>query len=306
MSKAKSRNKSSRPSPSRSAAPAHYAPITVSGRWIASALALIFIGAAVCVWGALCLMFWLGSWQLLYHPSATVRRTPASAGLAFDPVAFAASDTGVPQLHGWWIPASSGSRFTAIYFHGADGNLGDTIDGLAQLHSAGLNILAFDYRGYGQSQFIHPSEARWREDADSALQYLTGTRHVAASSIILVGSGLGANLALEIAAAHPELAGVVLDQPLPSPMDAIFRDPRVRLVPAHLLVHDRWDAPATALRIPSLWLVVNNAQTGPATLVSSRVTSPKMVVFLSNDGKQVSESAAALSRWLDSLPQNRK
>ena len=65
--------------------------------------------------------------------------------------------------------------------------------------TAGLNVFAFDYRGYGQSHFAHPSETRWREDAESALSYLTGTRHIPANAIILVGKDLGANLALEVA-----------------------------------------------------------------------------------------------------------
>jgi len=47
-----------------------------------------------------------------------------------------------------------------------------------------------DYRGYGQSKFARPSEARWREDAESALRYLTATRHIAANSIVLVGRDL--------------------------------------------------------------------------------------------------------------------
>ena len=73
--------------------------------------------------------------------------------------------------------------------------------------------MIFDYRGYGQSLFSHPSEARWRQDAEWALEYLTATRHVPAGAIVVDGSALGANLALEIAAAHPQLAGAVLQSP---------------------------------------------------------------------------------------------
>jgi pimeloyl-ACP methyl ester carboxylesterase len=135
--------------------------------------------------------------------------------------------------------------------------VGDAVEAVAGLHTVGVNVLAFDYRGYGQSQFVRPSEAHWKEDAEWALQYLTGTRHVAASTIVLDGRDLGANLALEIAAAHPELAGVIVRDPLPEPMDSIFADPRAKLVPAHWLIKDRFDtdAPANALRIPSLWLL---------------------------------------------------
>jgi pimeloyl-ACP methyl ester carboxylesterase len=182
---------------------------------MAGAVATVLLAATLCVWGALCLTFWQGSWQLLYHPATAVARTPANVGLPFEAVDFAAAESGKPQLQGWWIPsASSGSRFTAIYLHGADGNIGGTVDALIPLHAAGVNILDFDYRGYGTSQFIHPSEESWREDAESAIEYLRDTRHIPTSSLILTGRGLGANLALEMAAAHPEIAGVVLDNPL--------------------------------------------------------------------------------------------
>src|SRR5277367_6733550 len=62
-------------------------PPVVSGRWLLAALCATLAGAAVCCWLALCLLFWQGSWQLLYHPAAAVTRTPASEGMAFDPVA---------------------------------------------------------------------------------------------------------------------------------------------------------------------------------------------------------------------------
>jgi len=165
---------------------------TVSARWLAMAAGLAVLGAAVCAWGALCLLFWQGSWQLLYHPVAAVTRTPASVGLAFDAVGFATTEAGETRLKGWWIPAGADARYTVLYLHGQDGNLGDTVDELATLHAAGVNVLAFDYRGYGQSQFARPSEARWREDAEWALHYLTGTRQAAAGSVVVMGSKPGA------------------------------------------------------------------------------------------------------------------
>ena len=198
-------------------------------------------GALFCAWATLCILFWQGSWQLLYHPASAVPRTPASVNLPFDSVGFATNAAGEPQLRGWWIPASPQAHFTAIYLHGADGNLGDTVEALARLHDAGLNVLAFDYRGYGQSHFAHPSETRWREDADSAIAYLTGTRHIPGNAIILVGKDLGANLALESPQRIRDLAGVVLEQPLESPTAGHFqRSTRAALFRRIWLVSDRW------------------------------------------------------------------
>ena len=261
--------------------------------------------ATLCVWGALCLMFWLGSWQLLYHPKSAVAQTPANAGLAFDPVEFAPTDAGRPQLHGWWIAGGPERPLTAIYLHGANGNIGDAVDALIPLHEAGLNLLVFDYRGYGASAFSRPSERHWREDAEAAIRYLEDTRHIPPQSIALIGSGLGADLACEVGAAHPELAGVVLDSPMIAPEDAVFRDSRARLVPAHLLERDRWDwtDSATRLRIPSLWLVRTSAPkliSGGLDEAYQRAGSRKTRVWVSElDHSTIYRRA--LTRWLDDL-----
>ncbi len=268
------------------------------------AVSIAIAAAGLCAWGTLCLLFWQGSWQLLYHPTSAVTRTPASVGLTFDSVGFAASEAGEPRLKGWWIAGSPGSQFTTIYLHGADGNLGDTVDALVQLHNAGLNVFAFDYRGYGQSKFERPSESRLREDTESAIDYLTNTRHVPAGSLVLFGKGLGANLALEMAAAHPELAGVVVEDPLAAPTNAIFSDPRAGLVPAHLLMRDRWDsnAAATSLRIPSLWIyltdAINRAQQKNQEAYRL-VTARKEQIWL--DESRDKEYETTLTRWLNDL-----
>jgi uncharacterized protein len=281
-------------------------PSTVSGRWLLIALGITLVAAIFCAWASLALLFWQGSWQLLYHPTATVARTPASVGVPFEPVGFAATETGLLRLQGWWIPAAPNARFsryTVLFLHGQNGNLGDQVDALARLHSVGMNILAFDYRGYGQSLFERPSKPHWRQDVEWALGYLTQTRHIDPRTIVLYGNQLGANLALEVAAAHPELGGVVLESPLEDPMSAIFNDPRSRLLPAHVLVRDHFDldAAAAALRIPSLWLSQAKANDGADTADTlpafGKVSAPKQAAK-SNSSMDFDD---ALMRWLDGL-----
>jgi pimeloyl-ACP methyl ester carboxylesterase len=291
--------------------PAAPEPAKVSGRWLLGAVALTIGAAVFCAWCALCLLFWQGSWQLLYHPESVVRRWPSTAGLALDTVGFAATDAGTPRLAGWWIPAAPDapfSRLTVLFLHGQDGNMGDTVDAFARLHGAGVNVLAFDYQGYGQSQFVRPSEAHWRQDAEWAIEYLTGTRHVAPGAIVLDGTGLGANLALEEAAAHPELAGVIVERPLPDPMSAIFSDARARMVPARLLVRDRYDLNAAAanVRVPALWFAWD--ERSKAGIVPrepeayGRIADRKMLVWLSPQNNIDMQIVDALTRWLDELP----
>ncbi len=291
--------------PAKSSAAETSQPTQVPGRWLLFAVVGTLAAAALCAWGALCLLFWQGSWQLLYHPSSTIVRTPAAAGLAFDPIDFAVTASGLPRLGGWWIPAARDARFsryTVLYLHGQNGNLGNAVDRLAQLHAVGVNIFAFDYRGYGRSQFSHPSEQHWLEDTGWALQYLTATRHVPPASIVLDGSDLGADLALEFAAAHPQLAGVVAESPIQDATSTVLQDDRARLVPARLLVRDRYDisSAAAALRIPSLWFLPAGSHAPLSPGILQKVSARRMVVWLPSSPHNTLFSDE-LSRWLGDL-----
>jgi acetyl esterase/lipase len=208
-------------------------PLT-SSRWIIGALAGTLLFAALCVYITFCLLFWQGQWQLVFQPSRTLTTTPASVGLPFDNVQFDATETGVLQLSGWWIPAVRPTANTLLLLHGSSGSLSDTVPRLQVLHRLGVNVFAFDYRGFGKSINMHPSEKSTYEDAGAAFRYLTETRHIAPSSIILDGVGIGAAIAAETAR----------------------RQRRTRLLPIRLLFHDRFDAAQTLahLKMPTLML----------------------------------------------------
>lgn len=278
----------------------------VSLGWLLKAAVAVLLAAVAFGWLALCLLYWQGSWQLLYHPTTAINRTPASVGLAYEPVHFAATETGETQLTGWWLPNSNAAR-TVLYLHGADGNLGDTVDNLAALHSAGLAVFAVDYRGYGQSIPARPTEKQLRQDAEWALTWLTLTRSIPAKSIVIYGSNLGANVAAELASDHNELAGVILDQPQQNAMAPVFNDSRSHLVPAHWLVKDRYDltAAARSLKIPSLWLLDANRPDAslPGAKPSAYAQTPeqKAEVWLKAPISADPHYSQAIQRWLDDL-----
>ena len=221
------------------------------------ALLVALGGAALCAYGALCLLFYQGQWQFVLHPSGVTTITPASKGEKFDDVAFDYTETGKARLDGWWIPAETDARWSAstiLYLHGASGSLSDCVDDLATLHSLGINVFAFDYRGYGRSSGPTPREKRMREDAEAAWSYLTETRHIAAKSIVVYGAGIGASLAADLAA-EDSPAGLILDGPSAPSLRIIRSDARARIVPGFLIT-ERFD-PAETLRtlaVPKLFL----------------------------------------------------
>ena len=244
-------------------------PPVVSGRWLVRALLIALFAAAVCAYGALCLLFYQGQWQFILHPSATVTATPASQGLKFDDIRFDYTETGSPLLDGWWVPADKDTRWSAstiLYLHGASGSLSAAVDDLAALHSLGINVFAFDYRGYGRSAGPTPREKRMREDAEAAWTYLTDTRHIAARSIVIYGSGIGASVAADLAAKHPP-AGLILEGPSEPARQIINTDARARIVPGFLIT-ERFDPLATlqTLTVPKLFLDRNGPKSRTSEL----------------------------------------
>ena len=89
---------------------------------------------------------------------------------------------------------------------------------------------------------------------------------------------------------------------------AIFNDPRARLVPARLLVRDRYDLnqSAAALRIPSLWFFTVSGAERPAGEPAAyrQVPARKMLVWLPPASKAAANFTGGLSRWLGELPAN--
>lgn len=268
----------------------------MSGRWLAGALGVALIAAAVCAYATLALLFYQGQWQLVLHPAKTISATPRAK---FDEVRFDTTETGVTQLYGWWIPADPGSRWSAatvLYLHGGAGSLSNYVDDLDALHALGVNVFAFDYRGYGKSVGPHPDERRMGEDAGAAWSYLTGMRNLDASAIVIYGTGVGATLAAELAAKH-DPAGLLLDAPNEPAKQIIEADARARMLPMWLLLNQRFD-PGEALEglsVPKLFLDRNHRQ--PRTLQLFRKSAtPKDYFEVKSDTYQ-----QVLLRFLDEL-----
>jgi hypothetical protein len=113
------------------------------------------------------------------------------------------------QLSGWWL-ASPGARYTLVYFHGARVNLTGSVYRLRGFRNAGFNVLAIDYRGYGRSAPLLPSEESVYEDAEAAWNWLD-SRVPDRSRRILYGHSLGGPIAAEVALRGGGAAALVLE-----------------------------------------------------------------------------------------------
>ncbi|WP_353068827.1 alpha/beta fold hydrolase [Tunturibacter empetritectus] len=247
------------PKPSQRTPPTTAQPEVVSPLWLVKAIALTIIAALGCGYLTLCLLFYQGQWQLVLHPTRTSAAPTSIAGIPYELIRFGPDESAIPQLTGWWIPSSPNVRYahsTILFLPGADGSLANSIPTLASLHNLGLNVFAFDYRGYGQSATTRPSQQNMAHDADSAWQYLTNSRAIPAQQIILYGTGVGASLATQLAANHTTIPALILDDPHADLLPQAQRDPRARLLPVRLLFHEQFPlaAPLSTLKTPKLLL----------------------------------------------------
>jgi pimeloyl-ACP methyl ester carboxylesterase len=249
-----------------------------SARWLLGALLGTLLLAAISVYGALCLLFWQGQWQIVFHPSRTVPTTPAAAGLKYDDIRFGATETGVLELAGWWIPADAAARYaggTLFFLRDGSGSLSNSVDQLKVLHELGINVFAFDYRGFGASAKTHPSEEHTYEDADSAWRYLTETRHIAPGSIAIYGEKLGGVVAVETALRHPQTAGVILEDLPPPTLNLLDQNPRLHWLPVRLLFHDRYDPAKGLARLATPKLLLESEGSGSVSRYYARAAEPK-------------------------------
>lgn len=112
---------------------------------------------------------------------------------------------------GWFL--DKGKTNTVIY-HG--GNAED-LAGHCQVMWNGLdaNVLLVNYRGYGQSDGA-PGEKEMVADCVAIFDLFCAEKNVTQSNIILMGRSLGSGIAVQVAKARPQAAGLILVTPYES------------------------------------------------------------------------------------------
>ena len=209
----------------------------VDPRWLLKMLGVMVVAALLCGYLAMGLMVYMGSWQLILHPT---RLANSGTGLPAERIQFGPDGTGQPQLHGEWIAGTTRADYAVLYLRSADGQL-DMGDGsqIRSLHDLGLSVLAFDYRGYGESAARpHPSQDRMLQDAVSGWEYLTGTRHIQPDHVLVFGNGVGVSLGVQLLQHYGPGAGLIAYNADPSIVPRVRADGRARLYPLHLVFHD--------------------------------------------------------------------
>lgn len=176
---------------------------------------------------------------------------PPDPALGLEPRRVETVTTDGVRLVGW-VMADDHSAPNAPWMLILHGN-GENISNTARtahyrgLRALGLNLIAFDYRGYGESEG-RPSEAGLYRDADAIWSFARDSLGVDRRQIILFGHSLGTAVAVDLACRVAPRA-VVLEGAFTSLTDVGRR--LYPFVPVRLLARNRFAAAEKIARVSS-------------------------------------------------------
>jgi uncharacterized protein len=231
-----------------------------SKRWLRNNLLRNSLCGLVGVYLLACAGLYAGQRYLIFRPTTETFAYPQDR-----PFNLPSSSITIPMgktdsIHGWFIPApmptekitdlpNEPSRIlrspkTLLYFTGIGGNksYGNYLHRIKTLRRLGFAVFIVDYRGYGQSKGSFPSETQVYADAQAAWDYLTQTRRIPPSQIVLYGESFGGAIALDLATKHSDASGVIVQGTFTSM--AAMADYRgwSRVFPVNLLLTERFDS----------------------------------------------------------------
>jgi uncharacterized protein len=215
-------------------------------RQIVLAASWLVLGCVV--FGSLSGCAWLDNKQrqTIYRPTPGV---PADfAGLEapderyFLPLTAAQGEAG-GQIEMWWLPHPNAGAPTLLYCHGTFRNLPQNLGKIEALRSAGFSVLAVDYRGWGRSTGITPSEQSIMQDAELAFAELA-RREPRAAQRVIYGHSMGSGVATALASrrkAGQDYGALILESAFTS-MPEVAREASWLGFLAPLLTNERFDS----------------------------------------------------------------
>lgn len=228
--------------------------------------------------------------EVIFRPEKDAGGSPADFGLAFQDVWLTVprvEGEGAERVHGWWIPAANPNAPSVLYLHGARWSLSGNLFRIARWQRMGFNVLAIDYRGFGQSDGALPSEAQSYADALAAWEELK-RREPSESRRFVFGHSLGGAVAIELATRSPDMAGLVVESSFTSILD-MAETTKYGFLPVGLILTQRFDSLSKVpkLGVPVLYIHGTGDRWVPPSMserLHAASPAPKRLVLVEGGG----------------------
>ncbi|MGB3787547.1 MAG: alpha/beta hydrolase [Phormidesmis sp.] len=228
-------------------------------------------GVAAIAYAGACFALYSIQTKLIYRPLPQIVKTPAEVGLAYEDIWIPIRQTGPcsnkaeqtsetkqnepSYLHAWWIPNPRSSR-VMLFCHGNYGNISYNTERIRFHHAQGCSVLAFDYRGYGQSSGPIPSEQTVFADVEAAFSYLIAERKISPSNITVSGHSMGGAVAIDLASRHPDIDRLIVESSFTTMKDEVESKRIYSLFPIEALLTEPFDSfsKVRTLQMPVLYV----------------------------------------------------
>jgi uncharacterized protein len=207
----------------------------------------------------------------------------AAEGMSDVWIDFDSADAGAPvRLHGLWLPQTRPDAPVLLYLHGARYDVRGSAHRMRRMHELGFAVLGVDYRGFGRSSKLAPTEAAALEDARAAWGWLA--THQAHAKRYVFGHSLGGAIAVHLASEVDDLSGLIVEGSFTSIPDVVSTF-KWGWLPVGPLITQRFDAAGRIDKVRVPVLVVHGSDDGLirpelGRALYDRVNAPKRFVLV--------------------------
>ena len=204
------------------------------------------------VYGSLVLIMYFAQGKLLFPATRSVSFTPEVMGWEYEDINL---DVDGEKTNAWFVPVEN-AKGTLLFSHGNAGNIGDRLDSIQIFRNLGLNVMIYDYGGYGLSTG-KASEQRCYADSRAAWKYLSEEKGIPTNEIVLFGRSLGGGVATNLAT-EVKPACLILESSFMSTVTMARKS--FPYLPVNLLLRHRFDNETKIQIITSPVLIIHSAQ----------------------------------------------
>ncbi len=162
------------------------------------------------------------------------------------------------KLHALWLEADQPRADTPVmlYLHGARWNVNGSAGRIRRMQELGFSVLAIDYRGFGKSTAVLPSEQMAYEDARAAWKWLEAKYPQQPRYIF--GHSLGGAIAIDLASKVDDEQGTIVEGTFTSIPD-VASSFKWGWIPVGPLITQRFESINKVARLGAPLLVVHGA-----------------------------------------------